>query len=306
MSDELSNFDIAAIVLSLLLFAGYHINLYVFNPLCFGGRMPFSVNLKNASMFLRKHKEMSESPAVLLAIQTFRNTMMAGVFVGGNALGWAYTFANEYQYITERRYQIRSIIIMILMFASFLCWANVVRLCSVLGYLVGTMQYSEKLRKEAIEQEKLEYEALEAAQLEIDNEAALNSSSTGTSIRPITPPLPKKRTNFFRSKFEELDFERHGHDKIEQHRLVSSEIPNIYEEGDKMIRMMAIYFSFGFRLIFISISFAFYTAGATALIISSFCLWMFLLSYDYVRHSVNPRLHHNPTHIALNHPNSSV
>jgi uncharacterized membrane protein len=277
MSAVLSDFDVGAVVVSLVVFFAYHINLYIVNPKCFGGRVPFGVNLKNAKMWIRKHKEMSESPNVLLAIQTLRNTMMAAVFIGGNAIVIAYGLANDYHNVETYRLQLRSLVIMVLMFSSFLCWANVVRLCSVLGYMIGTIQYSEKLRKEAIEQERAEFEALEAQKL-------MESGQDGEKEVELAPAVKPKAKSFFKSKYAELDNEHHGDSKIEKLKFVSSKIPDIFQEAVKMIKMMTIYFSFGFRLMFVSIPFAFYAAGPVALCISSLCLLLFLRSYDYMRH----------------------
>jgi uncharacterized membrane protein len=221
---------------------------------------------------------MSESPNVLLAIQTLRNTMMAAVFIGGNAIVIAYGLANDYHNLEEYRLQLRSLIIMVLMFCSFLCWANVVRLSSVLGYMIGTIQYSEKLRKEAIEQEKAEFEAMEAQKQLVES-----GLDAGKEVE-ITAASKTKTKSFFKSKYAELDGEHHGDNKIEKLKFVSSKIPDIFQEAVKMIKMMTIYFSFGFRLMFVSIPFAFYTAGPVALCISSLCLLLFLRSYDYMRH----------------------
>ena len=39
---------------------------------------------------------------------------------------------------------VRNIIVSTMLFASFLCWASVIRACSHLGYLVGTVEFKEK------------------------------------------------------------------------------------------------------------------------------------------------------------------
>jgi uncharacterized membrane protein len=203
--------------------------------------------------------------------------MMAAVFIGGNAIIIAYGLANDYHNVETYRLQLRSLIIMVLMFSSFLCWANVVRLLSVLGYMIGTIQYSEKLRKEAIEQEKAEFEAMEAQKLLESNQ------DTAKEVELAVASKTKVRS-FFKSKYAELDSEHHNGSKIEKLKFVSSKIPDIFQEAVKMIKMMTIYFSFGFRLMFVSIPFAFYAAGPLALCISSLCLLLFLRSYDYMRH----------------------
>jgi uncharacterized membrane protein len=283
MSGTFDNLDVGAVSASLALLLLYHLNLYLINPKCFGGKVPFGVNLKNASIWIRKHKEMSESPVVLLAVQTLRNTMMAGVFIGGHAIVLAYNFANNYPNEEGMRMKVRSIVITILMFASFLAWANVIRLCSVLGYMIGTIQYSERLRKEAIEQEKAEFDVSEATKAA---EALASSSNQHAHSEERSSGLttPNKRKPLFKSKYEDLDVSNHGEDKIERHKYVSSKIPDIFAEAELMIRMTTVFFSFGFRLIFVSIPFAFYSIGPLALVIATASLLAFLWCYDHVRH----------------------
>lgn len=286
MSDDFDSFDVGAVCASVVLLTVYHVNLYVIRPQCFGARIPFGVNLKNANMWIRKHKEMNESSVVLLAVQTLRNTMMAGVFIGGNAVVLAFNFANSYRQQDGMRMKTRSLIITICMFASFLAWANVIRLSSVLGYMIGTMQYSERLRKEAIEQEKAELDALEANKATDALQLAGTDGHQSLQTNLGGSVTPGKRTPLVRTKSQndDTDVFSQGESKIARHKYVKSEIPDVFAESEVMIRMVTVFFSFGFRLMFVTIPFAIYSAGPLALVISTACLLMFLWSYDHVRH----------------------
>lgn len=301
MAGELTNYDIGAITASLALFVGYHINLYLMKPQCFGGKIPFAINMKNADIWIQKHREMSDSPTAVLAIQTLRNTTMAAVFIGGNALNFALDLGNDYTDLKDRQLQVRSLIIMALMFSSFFCWANVIRCCSTLGYLIGTMQYSEKLRREAAERDVHQTHesdkdvaehtenteqaktADEVAGMELSDVAVRRADNAGKA-----PVVSRRTHNYTPFTFAS----KHSH-SYNQHKKVFSirtdtcaadDIPDIFEEGSMIMKLITVYFSFGFRLMFVAIPFAFYTAGPLALLISSACLFLFLQSYDHVRH----------------------
>lgn len=281
--DDLTFYDIIAVSASLAVLTVYHIHLYYLNPQCFGGRLPYGVNLNNARTWIRKHKEMSESPAVLLAVQTVRNTMMAAVFVGGNAITLAYSMSNNYDNLKSERMKLRSIIITALMFASFLAWANVTRLCSLLGYMIGTMQYCEQLRKAALEQEREEFVMQEAAN-GVENATTRSRSLSGSSNGPpAVQSASSRRLAQFRSRFEDPFTVRHGNDKIAKHTFVSTQIPDVFTESEQMLQMMTVFFSVGFRLLFASIPFAFYSVGPLALVITTGCVMLFLATYDHMR-----------------------
>lgn len=275
MSEQLSNFDICAVTAALVLFVGYHVHLYYIKPHCLGGQVPYALNKINAEIWLLKHKEKAgESPVVLLAIQTVRNTMMAAVFVGGNALIIAYDLSNNYADLKNPRLQIRSLVITAFMFMSFLCWANVIRLGSLVGYFLGTLKYGDKLRKEAIERENLRNAAI-----------ALEDQN---SI-PATQSHHYNGFNMLMSTEESLSSNR-DEDPDPEFQFSPDSIPDIYRECSTMMKMMTIFFSFGFRLMFVSIPFAFYAAGPAALLVTSFGMWLFLLTYDHVRHK-DQKLH---------------
>lgn len=270
MSDgeKLDTFEIAAVCSTLFVFAAYHTYLYVLKPHCFGGTVPFTIHLVNAEMWIKKHKDVFDAQTTVLAIQTIRNTLMVGVFIGGNAINIAYSFANDYKDLVGHRWKLRSIILMSLLFGSFVCWANVVRIGSVLGYLIGTMQYSEKLRQEAIAMEHRR-----SAVIDIDtSDAGSVKSDPGTSFE--APPAKKRKSKKRLNRTIE---------HIANGEQSADEIPDIFREGSRLVQTMTVFFSLGFRLMFVSIPFAFYAAGPLALVISAASLMLFLPFYDYVK-----------------------
>lgn len=297
MSDKLSDFDVGAVVISLTLLFLYHTRLYITNPKCFGKKTPFGVNLENASIWIRKHKEMSDSPTVLLAIHTLRNTTMVGIFIGGNAITIAFNMINDYKNVEGMQMKVRSIIISALMFASFLAWANVIRLCSSMGYMLGTMQYAENLRKEAIAQELAEFEAAEEKKVSLtsDGENFVRSAGAASHTPTLTPTTThgKRRRFSFKSKFE--DSLVSSEDNLAKRKFIISRIPDAYAESKRMLQLQMVYFSLGMRLIFVSVPFAFYSAGPEALIIATGMLLLFLITFDYARAVPNSLHYTAPT-----------
>jgi hypothetical protein len=147
---KLDNFDIGAISCSLGLFILYHVYIYLIAPALNEG-VPFMTNRKNAAIWIQKHKEKHDAPTVTLAIQTLRNILLTAIFVGGFSLQFAFEYANNYENISDQPGQARAIVISVCMFASFLCWANTIRLGSHLGFLIGTLQYTDDLNKKNID-----------------------------------------------------------------------------------------------------------------------------------------------------------
>jgi hypothetical protein len=97
-------------------------------------------------LWVQKHKEKSDSSSVTLAIQTFRNTILIAVFVGGSSLSSALANLESYSFDAPLLQRIRTLIITSLLFLSFLSWANVIRFSSHLGYLTGVLgpEFSKK------------------------------------------------------------------------------------------------------------------------------------------------------------------
>ncbi len=115
-----------------------------------------ALNLANSGHWIEKHKEKDDPQSGTLAIQTMRNTIMVAVFIGGYSLNFAYSVVGNYDADNNSmRMNVRAIILTILLFASFLCWACVIRHASHLGYMVGTLGYVDKTVSEDHESDKL-------------------------------------------------------------------------------------------------------------------------------------------------------
>lgn len=131
-----------AIAGSLFVLVGYHIRMYVATLSGKGRTTQLSQNIRNSSRWVLKHRQKGDSVSCTLAIQTFRNTIMVAVFVGGNAFVQAFTFADGYQSsVGNPIEQARYIVLAGLLFGSFLSWACVIRFVSHLGYIIGTMSH---------------------------------------------------------------------------------------------------------------------------------------------------------------------
>lgn len=151
MSTPLSLFDIIALATSIFVLLAYHVFFY-YSTVQVDGNLQLAFNIRNVSHWLHKHKEKSDPQTTTLAIQTLRNTIMVGIFVGGNALNFAYSVTSSYQPVQSKRMQARSVLLSILLFCSFLCWANVIRHASHLGYLIGTLDFEDKMDLEVLNQ----------------------------------------------------------------------------------------------------------------------------------------------------------
>lgn len=143
VSEPLSNFDIIAIALSGSLMFIYNVFFFVSIPVHKPTQL--ALNLVNSKHWIEKHKEKDDPQSTTLAVQTMRNTIMVAVFIGGYSLNFAYSIVGNYDaYNNSERNNVRAIILTVLLFASFLCWACVIRLASHLGYMVGTLGYVDK------------------------------------------------------------------------------------------------------------------------------------------------------------------
>lgn len=146
---ELTDFELGAIVVSIGLFLVYHFYFYFYVLLSCKSSLTekhqrvtqLSMNIRNAVHWLQKHFEKSDAPTVTLAIQTFRNTILVATFIGGYALQYGFSYSDSYFNLETRREQVRAAVIAICLFFSFLCWAVVIRCISHLGYLVGTLSH---------------------------------------------------------------------------------------------------------------------------------------------------------------------
>jgi hypothetical protein len=85
-------------------------------------------------------------------IQSLRNTIFVGTFIGGYAITFAYSFMNSID--TSNFYDFntplfakdtRSLIIAVLLFCSFINWAMVLKYASEVGYLIDSSSEANRV-----------------------------------------------------------------------------------------------------------------------------------------------------------------
>ena len=238
----MNTLDLGAIIGSLLALSLYH--LYAYGYVCCGKTksIQLSRNVYNGLMWVAKHKEKIDAASVTLAIQTLRNTILISVFVGGYAFQYGFIYLNVYSVDEEIEMKTRSIVLSICLLASFLCWVNVIRSASHLGYFMGALEYQEKAfaKSATIKQETI-----------VGNNLSLSAEDKVVAVET----RPMERT--------ELE-------------------PEALAECRGMMRNMLVSFSLGFRFMFVSIPFIFYKVGPIALIVVTGFMLMFLYSLDHL------------------------
>ena len=197
-----------------------------------------------------------------------RNTILVSIFVGGSAFQYGFYFLNTEP--SDIREGVRAVILSTLLFSSFLCWAGTIRYANHLGFSVGTLDMKIK---EVLQIEKLEKERLNS--LQADNLIGLEEQQ---EISYDSPLSHAKRTNvngkppYVSSAPQTAEV---------QHRTISA----IMDGMNELCVSMSTCFSLGFRFLFVSIPFAFYSAGPIALIVASAVMLIFLFEIDHVEKS---------------------
>lgn len=252
-------FDIAAVVCCLSVLVFYHIFSFsyvlFFN---FNDHFQLSSTLRAGYNWFIKHAEKQDAPSVTLAIQTLRNTILVAIFVGGQSFIYGFNILSSLSENSSIPAIVRSVILSTCLFLSFLCWANVIRLASHIGFYLS-ISYKNKNLKPAHVPSQLQSPTtsvgIELQHLENGNALAIHTSSGN---------LPIKSKDYDDDE-ENFDFNK-----------------SFY-----LMKMLLICFSFGFRFIFISIPFVFYILGPTALVVATFILILFLYIIEPNNHRCN-------------------
>jgi hypothetical protein len=146
----MDDFDVGVFAVSIGILSIYHIALY--SNVAFrtapGTDIYLSTNIKCYKKWLIKHITITDAPTTTLAVQTLRNTILVAVFVGTQAFQFGYNTANGYSSLgdDQHREKMRTIILSILLFASFLCWVFVIRSAAHLGYMIAAIQQLPKVQ----------------------------------------------------------------------------------------------------------------------------------------------------------------
>lgn len=210
-------------------------------------------NYYNMILWSDKHAEKPDAPSVTLAIQTLRNTILVGIFIGGASLQYA---ANACDFLVRPVGPIspqifcRELILGGLLFISFLNWTQVIRFANHLGYWIGTLEtHVQKKREEIL--------AREAAGSDGNDDATAGEEAGAVTLsRDVSPTV-------------EADSNVYNNVALKECKVI----------GRKMIQ----HFSYGLRFMYFSIPFYFYSAGPTALVVSCSFLVYFLFVFDLPR-----------------------
>lgn len=196
-----------------------------------------------------------------ISVQTLRNTILVSIFVGGSAFQYGFLFLNIPT--TNDREKIRAVILSVLLFSSFLSWAGTIRYANHLAFSIGALDYriKEIQLRDALEAER------SMANIESGVERA--EDSNGNEAARI---VVAQSSCFPIHLFQPSD---------SQPCTVSEIVDSLNEQSVSMLSC----FNLGFRFLFVSIPFAFYSVGPVALIITSAVMLVFLFDIDHVEKS---------------------
>lgn len=141
-----SSTELAAVLTCLGILVIYHI-FYFYIILC---KTPDTTKLtnsyRNAFLWASKHHISHDAATSTLGLHILRNTILIGIFVGGNSFNIAFSYLNNFESMgsTATISGIRAIILSSFLFASFLSWAMVIRCASHLGYLLGASPHDDQ------------------------------------------------------------------------------------------------------------------------------------------------------------------
>ena len=208
-------------------------------------------------------------------VQTLRNTILVSIFVGGSAFQYGFLFLNTPAPIFKD--QVRALILSILLFSSFLCWANTIRYANHLAFCVGALEFQikEVENRLKLEKERLDLQRSDDLEGGTDFETAIEDKFDGQRVvessSTINPPSTQPHECQGKKKQSRIRRRRNVDEILHELKLMS-------------VSMLSS-FSLGFRLLFVSIPFAFYSAGPIALIIASSVILIFLYNIDHVEKS---------------------
>ena len=151
--------------------------------------------------------------------------------------------------------EVRSIILAVLLFSSFLCWADTIRYANHLGYSIGALDFKIKENEVKRNAEKVRHEnnleggGVDSQSLSCAEDAHNKDSLTLSAHFAATCSL------------------------------IEAEI---MEGMNELSVTVSSSFSLGFRLLFVAIPSAFYSAGPIALMIVSAVILLFLIEIDHL------------------------
>lgn len=245
----ISVLDIVSIATVLLLDAVY-IYAYTQKTRLDARSTPLRRNLENVVYWSLKHfKASHDTPTTTLAVQTLRNSMIAAIFIGGSALGAAGAVIQPMWEYWTPRLAVRQIILASLLCVSFLNWALVIRYNTHAGFMAGAIHTHVQVKISEMRMENFK----------------LRLSGDSAEVGETEP--------------EDIN--------LEDQTLIDDEAEErarevVGRDFTKICSLSVLHQAWGFRFIFFSIPFFFYSAGPIALLISGAFMGIFLIFFhDY-------------------------
>lgn len=275
--------EVGAIGIALGFLSLYHVILYLGVITGQAPNAQLSMNIYYVTSWVSKHKTQGDALNVTLAIHTLRNTMYVAIFLGGSALTYAFDLTNSYNDIVEDRMKVRTVIISALLFCSFLCWACVIRYASHCGYTIGTLSYDADYpaHRAPTQAAKKRKQAAPAASSSSTASAEAAPGTAAAQRDEAEPGPPNALGTTGALKTAEDDDNQLPNNHTSHKTRVGSRHRSVEEECLFKSQLIMVFFSLGFRFMFIALPFAFLSVGAVALVISTGVLLIFLYFYDY-------------------------
>ena len=170
--------NLAAILFSVASFTAYYAYFFYRTRWSKDYSVQINKNVSSMKSWAKRHLKTHDTPSVVLAVQALRNTQYIAIFIAGYAIKLSYAFINS---IDSRKFSgytdviyikdVRSLIVSVLLFCSFINWAVVLLYAREIAFLIDSFT--------------------EASRLEIldDNEDILNKSSRSYTIAHLSVHL---------------------------------------------------------------------------------------------------------------------
>ena len=260
-------FDIASIATSLFLLSAY---LIAYQVAVYDSRIAASTqtgrNYRNMVLWAEKHNVHPDAPSVTLAVQTLRNTILVGVFIGGSSLTSAVSALDilAMQAPVPPQLLVRQIIVSGLLFLSFLNWTQVIRFANHIGFYVGTLDTHVAHANEMRTQKELRLRA------EQQQEETLSSSGGdgNAAACPEEFATGKPPTTTLMMQTEQQA----------EHNIYDTEH---LSDLKSMANKLTTHFSWGLRFLYITIPFWMYIAGPVALVVACGVTLSLLILFDF-------------------------
>ena len=217
--------NIVLIILSLIVLVAYNVIIYLFvlfkiryynnNDTTNIIQPQFSINLSNSIYWLHYHKDNIDPASNTLAIQTLRNFILVGIFVGGLSFQSSLSKLSSFNSSSSSSISsaatttktttdiydinaISNIIVSISLLCSFLCWVLVIRMASQLGFVVTSLNFLLKENAKHKEKSKLQPQQQQQPHssrtfdraVDIESRTIDNNSFTGYNNGEQLPLLP--------------------------------------------------------------------------------------------------------------------